>query len=81
MALKVAEFHFLRDRRGERPLLLLDDVFSELDAGRASRIVELAASLGQTIITTTDERSFGAGVRWGGEQRRFLVREGMCAPL
>jgi DNA replication and repair protein RecF len=81
VALKVAEFHFLRDRRGERPLLLLDDVFSELDAGRASRIVEMAASLGQTIITTTDERSFGAGVRWGGEQRRFLVREGTCAPL
>jgi DNA replication and repair protein RecF len=78
--LKVAEFHFLRERRGEHPLLLLDDVFSELDASRAARIVAMASVLGQTIVTATDERSFGGAVAWGGEHRRFIVRQGTCTP-
>ncbi len=41
-----------------RPLLLLDDVMSELDPSRRGRLVALARRGGQTVITTTDLRYF-----------------------
>jgi DNA replication and repair protein RecF len=78
VALKVAEFTYLCERRGERPILLLDDVFSELDQRRAARILHLAGSLGQTIITTTGAGSFGSGVVWNEANRRFTVERGTC---
>jgi DNA replication and repair protein RecF len=71
IALKMAEFVFLRERTGEAPVLLLDDVFSELDPVRARRLVELVRGLGQTIITTTDD----AGVR-DVSAARFEVSHG-----
>jgi DNA replication and repair protein RecF len=78
VALKVAEFTYLRERREERPMLLLDDVFSELDNRRSARILYLAGMLGQTIITTTDARSFGNAVVWNEANRRFTVERGTC---
>ena len=48
--------------RGRPPLMLLDDVMSELDATRRERLAELVRSGGQTLITTTDaEHVPGAG--------------------
>jgi DNA replication and repair protein RecF len=81
VALKVAEFHFLSERSGERPIFLLDDVFSELDSHRASRILALASGLGQTMITTTDERAFRDAVVWDGKNRRYSVERGTCRPV
>jgi DNA replication and repair protein RecF len=40
--------------RGRPPLMLLDDVMSELDATRRERLAELVRAGGQTLITTTD---------------------------
>jgi DNA replication and repair protein RecF len=80
VALKIAEFHFVRERRGEHPILLLDDVFSELDAHRAARILQLSEQLGQTIITTTDERIFARTVNRNDTHRRFYVERGSCRP-
>ncbi|HKP90546.1 MAG TPA: hypothetical protein VJT75_11315, partial [Thermoleophilaceae bacterium] len=40
--------------RGTPPLMLLDDVMSELDAGRRERLAELVRAEGQALITTTD---------------------------
>jgi len=45
VALKMAEFRFLQETRGERPILLLDDLFGELDGRRATRILELVMGL------------------------------------
>jgi DNA replication and repair protein RecF len=78
VALKVAEFHYLRDRAGEAPMLLLDDIFSELDEHRAGNILRLVTSLGQAIITATDERVFHGSIPWNSEHRRFLVESGTC---
>ena len=48
--------------RGRPPLMLLDDVMSELDATRRELLAELVRSGGQTIVTTTDlEHVPGAG--------------------
>jgi hypothetical protein len=43
----------ITDRRGEPPLLLLDDVFSELDTERRGALLAALPSGGQTVITAT----------------------------
>jgi len=53
LALKMAELEFLKTELGERPVLLLDDVFSELDAKRKTKVANLVRGQ-QTFITTTD---------------------------
>ncbi|MGH2836967.1 MAG: DNA replication/repair protein RecF [Thermoleophilaceae bacterium] len=54
LALLFAERDVLLDARGRPPLMLLDDVMSELDFARRERLVELLARGGQAVITTTD---------------------------
>jgi DNA replication and repair protein RecF len=55
LALLLAEREIVGERRSALPLLLLDDVMSELDPKRRSALVErLRASGGQSVITTTD---------------------------
>jgi DNA replication and repair protein RecF len=53
LALKLCERDWFLARGGEPPIVLLDDVFSELDAGRRKYLVEAFAG-SQIIITTTD---------------------------
>ncbi len=76
IALKIAEFHYLKERRREVPVVLLDDVFSELDEHRSRFLLTTAASLGQTFITTTDEAVFRNVIRWDGTHRKFYVEAG-----
>ena len=40
--------------RGRAPLMLLDDVMSELDAARRERLADLVRAGGQALVTTTD---------------------------
>ena len=54
LALLLAEREVLGERRGEPPLVLLDDVMSELDAERRLRLVELLRGGGQAVITATE---------------------------
>ncbi len=53
LALKLAELDHLSTMDGRPPLLLLDDVFSELDPARRSHLVRRIADLPQAFITTT----------------------------
>ena len=53
LALKLAELHYSEEKSGQRPLLLLDDVFSELDKERRAFLIEKLAGY-QSVITTTD---------------------------
>lgn len=78
LALKLAEFAYVRERRDEPPIFLLDDVFGELDRVRTERILELIAGLGQTILTATDERVFHGAVQWSASCKRFYVENGTC---
>jgi DNA replication and repair protein RecF len=54
LALLLAERDVLADERGAPPLLLLDDVMSELDSGRRGLLADRLASRGQALVTTTD---------------------------
>lgn len=52
--LRFAEFFYLKDKTGNIPIFLLDDVFGELDAERAAAISDYLSIVGQAIITLTD---------------------------
>ncbi|KUK12581.1 MAG: DNA replication and repair protein RecF [Moorella sp. 60_41] len=53
LALKLAETAYFAEVLGFRPALLLDDVFSELDARRRRALIRVVAGEGQAFITTT----------------------------
>ncbi len=53
LAIKLAEIAYIRKHRGLNPILLLDDVFSELDPDRQTHLLEAIKDC-QTIITTTE---------------------------
>lgn len=52
LQLKLLQIEFVEKKLGQRPLLLLDDIFSELDEGHINLVLELIGKQ-QTIITTT----------------------------
>jgi DNA replication and repair protein RecF len=54
LSLLLAEVELLSVERGVRPLLLLDDVLSELDPGRRRLLVARVAAGGQALVTATD---------------------------
>ncbi|MGH2469434.1 MAG: DNA replication/repair protein RecF [Chloroflexota bacterium] len=54
LALKLAELEFLRRHTGQRPVLLLDDVLSELDAQRRAALAGIMAEQEQVLFTTTE---------------------------
>ena len=69
-ALKLAEVNLLESNTGEDPILLLDDILSELDETRRRRVLETALGSEQAILTTTDLDRIDEGVR----SRARLIR-------
>jgi len=60
LALLLAEADLVKDRRGFPPLLLLDDVLSELDPDRRRVLAERLRTYGQALITTTSAAALPA---------------------
>ncbi|MGE5617784.1 MAG: DNA replication/repair protein RecF [Sphingomonadaceae bacterium] len=58
LALKLSEVEIMQAASGERPILLLDDVMSELDPARRRLLLETIDASGQTLITATDMEPF-----------------------
>ena len=54
LALKLAEIDVFRSITGETPVLLLDDIFSELDIEKRNKLIKFLNDDVQTIMTTTD---------------------------
>lgn len=57
IALKLAQFEFVKKRCGEKPILLLDDIFDKLDESRVSKIVAMVNNddFGQLFISDTHQ--------------------------
>ena len=57
IALKLAQFDFIKKQSGVAPILLFDDIFDKLDADRVQKIIEMVndATFGQLFITDTHE--------------------------
>ena len=82
IALRLAQYEFLRRTGRTTPLLLLDDVFDRLDANRVESVVRLVASdrFGQIFITDTGRERLDPILRAvGGQQRTFTVSQGVVA--
>jgi len=60
LALKMAEVDWMKAKKGESPVLLLDDVMGELDLQRRADLVSYLDGVEQTLLTTTDLRMFTA---------------------
>lgn len=58
LAFKMAEVRVVTDVSGSRPILLLDDVMSELDASRREALAGMVGASAQTIMTTTNLEYF-----------------------
>ncbi len=54
ISLKLAELQFMRSETGELPILILDDVLSELDKDRQHLLLDSASTSAQTFVATTD---------------------------
>ncbi len=77
LALKIAELQLADAVLGSPPLLLLDDVSSELDRGRNAQLMaHLGRFAGQIFVTTTDRRWLAVD----GETRIFRVESGRVTP-
>ncbi len=80
LALKVAEIENLRTVLGRPPLLLLDDVSSELDPQKNRFLLQYLATLpGQAFLTTTDRRLLELAV--GPETAFYRVEKGSFSTL
>jgi DNA replication and repair protein RecF len=77
-ALKLAEAQFLWTQLETPPLLLLDDIFAELDADRTARLIELLPTFGQVFITAAKESDFGT---YSNKFQRFRVHAGTVTPF
>jgi DNA replication and repair protein RecF len=69
--LLVAERDLLASTRSAIPVLLLDDVMSELDDERRERLLDLVEREGQTLLTTADPAA--AGCRPGFDRIRLTA--------
>jgi len=64
LALKVAEYDVMRARTGEAPILLLDDVLSELDVERARGFLHAVTGFEQAFLTATEAPAAGEAAYW-----------------
>ncbi|MGN6752928.1 MAG: DNA replication/repair protein RecF, partial [Intrasporangium sp.] len=67
LGLKLAAYRLLRRDLGDDPVLILDDVFAELDTGRRDRLAELVADCEQVLITAAVGADVPTALRESGE--------------
>lgn len=79
IALKLAQFDELTEKLGQKPVLLLDDIFDKLDNERVAHLMRLVSEqkFGQVLVTDTDEdRVKGIFERIGVPMKLYLVESG-----
>lgn len=85
IALKLAQFDLLRDHKGYKPILLLDDIFDKLDDTRMARLMELVSghAFGQLFVTDArPERSARLFKDLSDSQvAYFLIEKGHATPI
>jgi DNA replication and repair protein RecF len=79
IALKLAQYSFLTQQKGFKPLLLLDDIFDKLDDHRVTKLMQMVSdnNFGQVFITDTSaSRVSGIFDNIGVPVKIFKVKEG-----
>ena len=84
IALRLAQYDFLKRMSGITPILLLDDIFDKLDACRVENIISMVSTgdgFGQIFITDTNRTHLDEIIkRVGGDYRIFSVESGVITP-
>jgi len=84
VALKMAQFEFIRMMSGLKPILLMDDIFDKLDKNRVEKIVRMVSDeqFGQIFITDTNREHLDAILRNSTQDYRiFLVDNGQVSVI
>jgi len=77
IALKFAEFRYLKEARGETPIILLDDIFSELDNSRSRQALQMVLETSaQAFITATEIDKMDVVLPISAECYKFFVDKG-----
>ena len=78
LSTKLAEVKLMRETTGETPVLLLDDVMSELDSVRRAQVISSIQAVDQAVLTTTDWDDFSDAFRQ--KAQRYAVTSGQLMP-
>lgn len=84
VALKLAQYKFIREISGMKPILLLDDIFDKLDRSRVEQIVKLISTddFGQIFITDTNRGHLDTIIKkMDTEYHIFNVSQGKIEPI
>ncbi len=82
LSLKLAELRCIERTRRAHPVLVLDDVSSELDAHRTESVLALLqASQGQIFVTTTRPELFAGSAFASSDRAEFRLEKGVVNPL
>lgn len=84
IALKLAQFEYIKQKKGFSPILLLDDVFDKLDESRVNYILQMIAQkkLGQTFITDTSlTKASEILTKLNVDFKSFKIEDGSLSPI
>jgi DNA replication and repair protein RecF len=84
IALRLAQYDWLKKRLHVQPVLLLDDIFDKLDQERVKKLLQLVSNnyFGQVLVTDTDESRLRAIFQTGDfDSKLFLVENGVIEEL
>ena len=76
IALKIAEYFYLQDKCSEKPVLVLDDLFCELDKERSKLLLIFLKDKCQVFITSTSSDVFDEELDYSKMDGKFYVEEG-----
>lgn len=83
LALKLAQYEFLKQLKQKKPILLLDDIFDKLDRSRVEQLISLLieGDFGQIFITDTHEKRIEDIIRaYGSTFKKFIIKNGIANP-
>ena len=84
IALRFAQYEYLKKMSGKNPILLLDDIFDKLDSNRVERIMNMVSTteFGQIFVTDTNREYLDAIVRKSDKDfKLFSVENGEIKEL
>ena len=76
VALKIAEFFYLQEKCAEKPVLVLDDLFSELDKERSKFLLNFLQDKCQVFISSTNSDIFDEVLNYDGKDSKYYVEAG-----
>ena len=77
IALKLSEYFYLYDQKKERPIMLFDDIFGELDKNRINNMLNALGEIAQVFVTTTSPDFFNK-LEISSNITYYHVQDGKC---